>query len=389
MKGMPRPRPGFAPIGSGPSGSARPSPAPLAACAALGLCLTLAGCAADLAGGAAPPPPAASATAPANAGTARIVRVVHPVPAASGSYPSALYVERDVRVTARASGVIEKIVADRGASVKAGDPLAVLETDLASRDVEMADQEVRLAQAELDRLSPLHDQKIVSPQEFQRAEIARDQAATRAALSRALLDRCTVRAPFDGVVVDRWAALGQRVREEDAVPLFRVVARDPLRARVDLPEEKLGAIVAGLRATIDLPGGATREGRVVFISPAIDPASGTAPVIVETEPAGGAAKPGASVTVRFELPNPAGALSFLLPREAIPAGAVAGEATSVMVVAGGRAEARKLTVIAMRGRSFEVRGDLAAGDPVIVGGEAIAAGDRVDPRGEKTPGASE
>jgi len=221
----------------------------------------------------------------------------------SDPFPSSLYVERDVKVAARRSGVIEKVLVDRGQSVRAGQALALLETDLATHEVELAQEELRLAEAELVRVTPLAESGIVSQQELQQKQIDRDLAKTRLAREKAMLDRCTVQAPFVGVVAERWAVVGQRVQEDDNTPLFRVVASGPLRARVDLPEALLARVAVGGRATatLDRDPAAEYAARVVFVSPSVDAASGTAPVIVELPDGAGRLRPGSAVTVRLEL----------------------------------------------------------------------------------------
>jgi len=284
----------------------------MAATLALGLAV-LTGCATD----AASTPtsttspssgPAVAESAPSGRSDARAPEapprspeIARPLPVTNDeSYPSSLYVEHDVKVAARTSGVVHKVLVDRGATVRAGQPLAVLETDVVSREVEVAEQQLRLAQADYERLRPLSDSKVVSPQEYQHAEIARDVAKSQLELAKARRDLFTVEAPFEGVVVERWAVVGQRLQVDDGTPLFRVASREALRARVDVPEERSSGIRPGGRARVELPGGASLEARVVFVGPARDAASGTVPVIVElTRPSPGAVL-GASATVHLE-----------------------------------------------------------------------------------------
>lgn len=334
------------------------------------------GCSSDLAGG-----PAGNS--PPAGDPPKVVRVARPEPASvDNGYPSSLYVEDDVIVTARTSGLIEQVLFDRGDTVRAGEALAVLETDLATREVEIAEQDVRLAEAEHDRVRSLHDQKVVSPHEFLEAEIGRDQAISRLEWAKAQLERCTVRAPFDGVVVERWAVAGQRVQEEDGEPLFRVVARDPLRARVDLPEEKVASLRAGAGAAVEcLDGDTPHPARVVFVSPAINAASGTVPVIVQMAGRIGHMKLGSSVRVRFDRDEAAGRSHVSIPLAALP-GATARSDTlaTVMIVAGGRAAARRVRVVESRGGSVTVEGPLTPADQVILGaGGDIREGDPVTP----------
>jgi len=212
-------------------------------------------------------------------------------------YPATLYVEHDVRVTARQPGVIEAVMVDRGAVVTAGQALARVETDSASQAVTLADADARLAKTERDRLAPLAEQKIVSAQDLERAQTALERAEARAALARTELEQCTVVAPFGGTVLERWAVVGQRVTDDvDSPPLFRVAARGPLRARVDVPEAALGTLRRGGSARIEPAGVAAR---VVFVGAAVDPVSGTAPVIVELSSGAPSLRLGSAVQVRF------------------------------------------------------------------------------------------
>src|SRR5262245_588333 len=102
------------------------------------------------------PPAPAKPAAPAAPTSVPSVRVVRPEAVEDdATFASSLDIERDVKVAARRTGVIEKVLVDRGDAVRAGAPLAQLEDDLAAGDVQIADQDVRLAQAEYDRMRPL------------------------------------------------------------------------------------------------------------------------------------------------------------------------------------------------------------------------------------------
>lgn len=326
----------------------------------------------------------AAAGPSAGSTTPRVVDVakVQSAPPEDG-YPSSLYVEGDVKVTARRTGVIEKVLVDRGWKVKAGQELALLESDVVSRELEMAEQEARLAQSEYDQMRALHQQKVVSPQDFLRAEIERDRTVSAVALQKAWLERCTVRAPFDGTVVERWAVAGQRVEEDDGTPLFRIVAKQPLRARADVPEDRLDGIRNGSSASVDVEG-STAAARVVFVGPAVDPASGTAPVIVELAEEKEGFMLGNSVHVHLGGKGSDQRGVVQIPLTALPAGTVRpGMEASVLVVAEGKASSRRVWVLGSRGSSAMVRGAIAIDDRVIVGAPAgIADGSPVRPRGD-------
>jgi len=348
-------------------------------CAALAVALggavsMLSGCA----------PGTVEAVEPSSPPASRVVRTVAPVRVVDGDgFPSHLYVERDVSITARGSGLIEQVLVERGQRVKLGQSLAVLESDLAAAELRMAEQELRYREAEFVRASKLHGENIVSSEERLRKEIERDMTATEVELARARLERCTIRAPFDGMIVERSAVVGQRVVADDGTELFRLVATDALRARLHVPESLLAAISPGGRASVEPEGGRPAlPARIVFIGPAVDPASGTAPVIVELA-ARGALKVGAGATVRFD-DVPSVAL-FRLPRETLRGDAPpAGSPMTLLVAEAGRIEPRTVELVEVVGADLLVRGDVAEGDRVIFApAEDLAAGQPVEIREER------
>jgi RND family efflux transporter MFP subunit len=317
---------------------------------------------------------------------AKTVRVALPVPVDAGdSFPSSLYVERDVRLTARNAGIIEQILVDRGDRVRQGQPLAVLETDLYARQFEMAEQRLRLARAEYKRARSLHGQQIVSSAEMLRREIERDVSVSELEVARAWLERCTIRAPFDGIVVERWAVVGQRVVEDAGTPIFRIIADDPLRARVDLPEPRLAGISVGHRARVEYPDGERLAASVVFVSPAVDPASGTAPVIVELDGDHDSAKCGASVSVRFEEERRTAARLLRVPREAlVREPVIEGQPSSLFVARAGHAEQRRVEVVDVFGAHVTISEGIAPDDRIILAaGLDLSAGEAVLVQGEQ------
>ena len=356
---------------------------------ALGVSWAFAGCSSDHAGQQAQVR-AEAASAPAKLPT--LVEVSAAVPVAGDeAFPSDLYVERDVWVTPRATGIIEQVLVERGQRVREGQPLVVLETDLAKVELQIAQQSLRFHEAEYARSKELHEQNIVSALDALRDEIERDLAASELERAQALLERCTVRAPFDGQVVDRLAVTGQRVIEDEGAKLVRVVADDVTRAKIHVPEQRLAGLAMGRAVSIALAGGAagpTLAGRVVFVSPAVDAASDTALVIVEAARKDPALRVGAGVEVRLGERGDETARQdlFRVPRQALgTARLTEGSPATLLVAAGGRAAERRVDLVELDGATATVRGALDPAEPVIVsGGARLAPGDPVDVRG-KTP----
>jgi membrane fusion protein, multidrug efflux system len=218
-------------------------------------------------------------------------------------YASHLMVDQEVTVSARITGVIEKINVDRGSVVKRGQSLAQLELQEFEQGVREAREDLNLKKVELDRAKALSAGNIMSKAELdeKRARHAVAQAAWER--MRAIRDYAFIRAPFAGVVTEKFARVGQKVIDNQNVPLFKITAFEPLLARVYLPEQRLMSVRRGDRVEVipeKFPGART-TGVVQYISPTVDAASGTFQVIVHVrrDPGQTALRPGVAVKVFF------------------------------------------------------------------------------------------
>lgn len=218
-------------------------------------------------------------------------------------YPSHLMVDQEVTVSARITGVIEKINVDRGSVVKKGQSLAQLELQEFEQGVREAKEELELRRVELERAQALSAGNIMSKAELDEKRARHAVALAAWEKARAIRDYAFIRAPFAGVVTEKYARVGQKVIDNQNVPLFKITAFEPLLARVYLPEQRLMSVRHGDRVDVipDKFPKARTTGVVQYISPTVDAASGTFQVIVHVrrDPAQSALRPGVAVKVVF------------------------------------------------------------------------------------------
>jgi RND family efflux transporter MFP subunit len=198
-------------------------------------------------------------------------------------------------------GVVQSIEVERGDRVRKGQVLLRLRADVERAGVEsvraraQSEAELsgavasqRLAQTKLERAQHLQAQQFVSPEavEQARTELLLAQAKVGQArdnlrilqndlqVSTEQMAQRTVRSPFDGVVVERFANLGERAEEK---PLLRLAAIDRLRVEVVVPIALFGQLKAGQPLSVwpELPGAGAREARIVQVDQVLDPASNT------------------------------------------------------------------------------------------------------------------
>ena len=223
-------------------------------------------------------------------------------------YASHLMVDQDVIVSARITGIVETISVDRGSVVAQGQPLAILDTQALDADVREAKEDVDLRKAEYERAKSLVDSKVGSVQDLDSKKAQYAVAVARWEKAKTQRDYAVIRAPFAGVVTEKYAKIGQKVIDDVNDPLFKITATEPLLARVYLPEERLMRVRVGDRVKVvptRFPDAKT-TGEIQFISPTVDAASGTFQVVVRVrrEPGKSVLRPGLAVQVRFPTSGP-------------------------------------------------------------------------------------
>jgi cobalt-zinc-cadmium efflux system membrane fusion protein len=193
---------------------------------------------------------------------------------------------RTSKVNARAPGVLQQVMAEVGAVVRKGDPLATItssEAGASRAGVQAAEARVRAARAEHDREKALRDAKIASEQDLVAAR--RDLAEAEADLAAARAEvgilgsvgpggTYTLRAPLDGVVTERSASVGELVHPEEAI--FTLIDPRHVWLELDVPERHLASIAVGSEVQVEHAGAALLRARIETLSPVIDPGTRTA-----------------------------------------------------------------------------------------------------------------
>jgi membrane fusion protein (multidrug efflux system) len=153
-----------------------------------------------------------------------------------------------VMLSVDASGTVVKIAADNGSAVKAGDLLVELDTTVEVAQLAAAQSRAALAKISLDRAKELSDRNAMSKSDYDAADATHQQAVADVAAIQALIDKKTVRAPFDGRVGLRLVNLGQFVAQGAALlPLQKL---DPIYVNFNVPQNQLAALTQGQKADI-------------------------------------------------------------------------------------------------------------------------------------------
>jgi membrane fusion protein, multidrug efflux system len=266
-----------------------------------------------------------------------------------------------VEVLPKQAGVIARIMVEEGMAVRAGQPLAVLDSEEWELQARQAEARARNSRDTAARATQLQSQGLISDQEVERLQSEAQVSEADLALARLRVRNAVIAAPIAGVVTHREVERGQLVNS--GTPAFRVADTSRLEAMVGIPEREAGRIQVGQDARVRVEGRPAVTGRVARIRPVVDPGSGTVQVTVEVDPDQGLL-PGQFVNV--EIVTETLADRFTLPRTAV---LVDGAAPRVFAVSGGRAQEREVTMGVSQAERVEIRTGVSTGDTIVVVGQ--------------------
>ena len=282
---------------------------------------------------------------------------------------------------ARSSGYVRRWLADMGAQVRAGQPLAEVETPELDQELGQArasltqvEATLGLTRATLERWTDLVKEDAATRQELDEKQAAYDAARASAAGARANVERLqalkrfgSVVAPFAGVVTARNVDVGALVTAGGAGgrPLFTIAQVDTVRVMTNVPQSAAPAVRVGQPADVLVQelGSEAFRGRVTRTAQALDPATRTLLTEVQVANPGRRLLPGMFAQVRLTTQGGGVAPPLLVPANTLLFGA---DGPQVAVVDGGRVRITRVTLGRDYGTEVEVTSGLAPGATLVV-----------------------
>jgi len=189
-----------------------------------------------------------------------------------------------VNVGSPVTGVLEQVVVDRGAFVAKGQVVARLQAQVEAAIVEVRKARLEFGSRKAERNEELFKKQLISVHDKDELETNNRLAELELREAQENLNLKIIRSPIGGVVMERYLAPGDLVRQEKILKLAQI---DPLNVEVVLPSELHGTVRMGMGGDVRIESAAPThaKARIVSIDRVIDAASGT-------------------FRVRLELPNP-------------------------------------------------------------------------------------
>src|SRR6056297_1394736 len=269
---------------------------------------------------------------------------------------------RSVTLRAPASGEINDLAIAPGARFAAGDVLLHLRDNDERLALALAEARLERATSERNRYRALQDTGAAATARFEEAETDYKVARIAVEQARADLEDRTLRAPFDGVSGLASVEVGDRIVVDDAIASYD--DRSRILVEFDLPEALLSRLRIGLEISAQTPAveGRSFDGEVVAIDSRVEADTRTARVRAAIDNATDQLRPGASFSIRLDLPGnsypavPELALQF------------SRGALQVWRVSDGVAEAVPVKLVRRRDGQVILDGALSEGDRIIVEG---------------------
>ncbi|RRA49160.1 efflux RND transporter periplasmic adaptor subunit [Acidipila sp. EB88] len=358
---------------------------------------------------------------------APVVPVVH---ASSGSLSNEVTLSAEftpyqtVDVMAKVAGYVKAIHVDIGDHVSDGEVLATLDVpelqdELAHTNAGLAAAEAGIATAQgalerakaganiahlsytriqsvLDKnpgLVPRQEVDVAESRDLEaKAQLASAQSSLEAAQqaqqgarsekqrAEAMLAYATIRAPFSGVVTQRYANTGSMIQagtasQTQAMPIIQLAQNSLLRLRFPVPVSNAATIRDGQAVEVRVTTlNKTFPGKIIRYADSVNLATRTMQTEVDVPNPKGELIPGMYAEVRLNMAVAAHALS-------VPVDAVDGlgsSATSVFTVRDGEVQPVSVTTGVQTATRVQILSGLHADDPVIVGRRSnLTAGEKV------------
>jgi membrane fusion protein (multidrug efflux system) len=191
--------------------------------------------------------------------------------------------DRQSEVAANVAGRVVLAPIERGQSVKVGETLVMVDSkaahlsaSAAAAQAELADTQSTQGRQDCARAERLYAQGAIGQAEYDRQhtqckaqDLQASAARAQAGLSSKLAADAIVRAPFSGVVGERYVNAGEYVQANTRVA--SMYSLDPVRITISVPERGVGLVRKGLSLDVRVSAWPDRvfSATIEYVSPAL------------------------------------------------------------------------------------------------------------------------
>ena len=184
----------------------------------------------------------------------------------------------DTRVGFAGREIVNEVAVDLGQQVAHGDVLVRLDPAGLPARLDRARAELRQAERAMERADALAGVLVAEERDRRETDLAVRQAQMREIELE--IQRLTLRAPHDGIVVEIMAREGELLEDSVAV---RIVDLNRLLIEADLPLARLSTLEQGQIINLSTATGGAAEASIIFVDPLVDLASRSFRILAELD----------------------------------------------------------------------------------------------------------
>lgn len=181
--------------------------------------------------------------------------------------------DKSVMLNAEAQGSVRAIYAKEGETVKKGQTILAIDTDILDNQIAEAESSLSLTKTLFEKQKKLWNQNIGSEVEYLQSRNNYISLKSKLDALYAQRNKSVVKAPFTGKIDEVMPKIGEAVGPGS--PVVRLVNSDNLKVKSEISERYVGEISKGSLMKMEIPGAGETELELDYVGAYINPANRT------------------------------------------------------------------------------------------------------------------
>lgn len=285
-------------------------------------------------------------------------------------------------VASEVSGLVEEHAYHEGDLISKGDVLVRLSTDFIKKDIEILQKQVEVidvkieqAKKNLDRLEKLFENSATSEKEYDDEyyllnELSKQKEELYKQIEKLQLnlDKSVIRAPFDGIIMENMAEIGEWVGNQ--TPVCALAATDAVYVKVPVSEDLLIYLSKGKTVHLSIPAlDKELQGSIDRIIPLADLKSKTLYVMIKIPYAERTIQ---NMSARVAVPSSKKQRLIMVKRDAL---VTMNDTNFIYVVENNTAKLLPVAVVSYQGEYVGIKSGAVVADMAVV----VDGNDRLQP----------
>lgn len=180
-----------------------------------------------------------------------------------------VHAEKSAQLAFTYGGIVKEIKVDITSVVKKGDVLATLSNEDLIANHKATLVSLKFAKLDLERFTQLREKKLIDKSQLDKYKLAYESLLAQIEVEKSILDKTILKAPFDGVITERFIELGDVVSGQVVKEVFNIQSEHDRLLEVSFDQKYGKDVKPGDQFIYTVDGDDTKyEGTVYRIYPA-------------------------------------------------------------------------------------------------------------------------